>query len=645
MRGICFVLLCSCVVACGGNSAGNGPDGGPGVVCIGGLTSIALAPTNASATLSGATAPSMSFTATGRFADGHSETLDPARLAWSATRGDDTDPGHIAAGVLAPNPSSGGTVTITATDGCVSGSTTVHFDLIATISPPGNPGDWTGPPTTSGTLPIIVYPQDQTRFPRNIYRTLFQWRTGGYSQFRLTFTGPGGTLTVFTDGANPLCAGKNPAAGCWEADATAWAYLAGSNAGATVTWNLDALDTSTPTPTVRRAARAITIGFSKRNVNGAIFYWSTSAAGVRRANIADPAPEDYVAAGTAYTSPSDTVKCVACHVVSRDGQYLVASTQSQQWAQTQWVYQVTAQPPPGRLLEGLANTNGHTFATISPDDRYLVASSGAGAMWQLDRATGTKLVDLPLGGVFGTQPDWSPDNTQIVFSVGKGDGSSPSAIDVLGFGGGTTWSGPPVTLVANGGKANLFPQFSPDGRYVAFARGNSAAHGEKTLHLQLTAAQPGSTVVALDNANCKLNNGPDNCDTENSQPTWAPPGDLQWIAFNTQRAYGVVSPGGVQQIWVAAVDPAALGGTADPSFPAFRLQFQGLAENNHRAYWTLDIRETPPPPPVDAGPGPDAMCIQTGHTCDQVGSPCCDPAAVCDAPSGGTPTCFVPALP
>ena len=35
----------------------------------------------------------------------------------------------------------------------------------------------------------------------------------------------------------------------------------------------------------------------------------------------------------------------------------------------------------------------------------------------------------------------------------------------------------------------------------------------------------------------------------------------------------------------------ALPDAVKARYPAFRLQFQGLYENNHRAYWTLDVTE------------------------------------------------------
>jgi len=149
------------------------------------------------------------------------------------------------------------------------------------------------------------------------------------------------------------------------------------------------------------------------------------------------------------------------------------------------------------------------------------------------------------------------------------------------------------------------------------------------------------------------------------------------VAFNSVRSYGLVYPnGGTQQIWVAAVDPAKLGqtlgdgGLVDPSFPAFRFAFQGLGENNHRAFWTLDVRDPPDGGPTCGGlgslcassamccaglecsttelvqtcqePPPDAgACMMVGDPCDQTGgtATCCA-GLVCDDPGdGGGTTC------
>jgi hypothetical protein len=598
------------------------------VPCISGLASLTLAPALLDVKLDGNTPSPISFTATGSYSDGHTEVIPGAALAWSASRADATPPGTIAAGVLTPHPA-GGTVTVTAMDGCgKSGTATVNFTVDVTLGTPSDPGAWTGAPQSTGSVPLVVYPSAETRFPRNIYRTLFQWRSQGHTQFRLTFDGPGGKVTVFTDGAYALCATATPAAGCWEADEKAWGFIAGSNAGKTVSWIVDALDTSTAPPTVRRAA-PIPIGFSKQDVQGAIFYWSTTSAGIRRANVAAAQPEDYITGkpGTQYASPADQVKCVACHVVSRDGKYMAAPVDAMS-GKSLWIMEVTKTAPPNPLVKQIAGTGGHGFATISPDNAHLVAA-WKGKMWMLDRVSGNKIGDLALGTLKGTHPDWSPDGTNVVFATGDGDAPAGASIATIPYTN-PGWGAPSVLVPAAGGLTNLFPMYSPDGKWIAFSRGKGG-HGDLAAQLFVVGAGAGSAPVELVNANRVVNNQLGNGQTENSQPTWAPPGDFEWVAFNSKRPYGVVIPqGGLQQLWVAAVDKSKLGTGQDPSFPAFRLQFQGLNEDNHRAYWTLDVRDPVP----DAGAPPDlGPCVPGGQMCDP--SQCCETGYICDTIDNG----------
>jgi hypothetical protein len=152
--------------------------------------------------------------------------------------------------------------------------------------------------------------------------------------------------------------------------------------------------------------------------------------------------------------------------------------------------------------------------------------------------------------------------------------------------------------------------------------------------------------VELANANRVVSNQMTDGMFQNSQPTWAPPGDYHWIAFNSQREYGMILPKGTQQIWVAAVDPAKLGTGEDPSFPAFRLQFQGLQEDNHRAFWTLDVRDPPIMPPPPPTPMPDGgVCIATGAKCDPVADTCCMTRDRCDSRDDGmTYSCQPPII-
>ncbi len=627
----------------GGAGAGTatGAGGGQQVSCVPGLKSIALTPADSTVMLDGVSAAPIPFTATGSFGDGTSQPIDAAKLAWSVSRQDDTPPGTIASGVMQPYPLAGGVVTVEATDTCITGQTTVTFLLDVTIGTPGDPTDWDGMPVTGAPAPAIVYPSDQTRFPRNLYRTLFQWHSQGFTEFRLTFEGPSSTVTVYTDGVHGLCAGANPAAGCWEVNELAWGFIAGSNAGATATWTVDALDPSTDPPTVRRSD-PIEIGFSKQDVKGAIFYWSTTSAGVRRGRISKQDPDDYITGkpSTTYPDPdADAVKCVACHVVSRDGKYMAAPVQADS-GDSLWVLEVTADAPPLPLVKDIANTGGHGFATISPDDEHVVAAF-KGKMWMVSRETGAFESDLVTGALGGTQPDWSPLGGEAVFATGNGDAPGGSSLARIPFDG-TAWGQPSVFLAPPAGMSNLFPMFSPDAGWIAYAQGKGG-HGDDLAQLMVIDAETaGAQPIELIAANRVTSNQMTDGLYQNSQPTWAPHGDYDWVAFNTKREYGVVRPEGMQQIWVAAIDVEKAKNGDDPSYPAFRVPFQGLDENNHRAFWTLDIGEGTGGGGQGGAGGSDPGCTEIlglGDACDPV-NVCCETGSYCDTDDNGmTYTC------
>ena len=629
----------------GASGAGGGGTGGSGASagCLAGLESIELSPADSTVQLDGIYAAPIPFNATAVFSGGDSQSLEPATLTWAVSRADDTPPGTIDAGVLEPYRHAGGVVTVTASDGCITGETTVTFFVDATLGQPDNPSDWTGTPEAGAGAPSLVYPSDRTRFPRNLYRTLFQWRTEGTTEFRLVFTGTHSVVTVYTDGAHGLCDAANPAAGCWEVDEVTWNLIAGSNAGSTAEWVVDGLDTSTNPPTIRRS-EPVELGFSLQDVEGAIFYWSTTSAGIRRGRISQQDPEDYVVgkpAGTVYGD--DEIGCVACHVVSRDGQYMAAPTKSAQTGSL-WIWEVTESVPPNPLVTDIPDTGGHGFATISPDDAHVVVSFKQDFMWMVNRATGAFEAELPTQAFDGgTHPDWSPDDTQLVFSSGNGDGPDGASLALIPWDG-NAWGQPSELLPPVNDESNLFPMFDHDGEWIAFVVGKGG-HGDNTAQLWLLDASGGQP-IELVAANRVTSNAMTDGQYQNSQPTWAPPGDLDWVAFNSKREYGVVLDEGTQQIWVAAVDLSKAESGEDASYPAFRVPFQGLDEDNHRAYWTLDIGDGGGGAGGGGGGGGSAPCAEilgVGETCSSIDD-CCESGTYCDSQDNGeTYQCVVDA--
>jgi hypothetical protein len=622
-------------------------DDGGMAACVTGATALALTPADQTVTIS-ATPAAIAFKATATLSGGGSADVT-AQVNWSVKRVDDTPPGSISNGSYLPT-AAGGVVTVTATDGCVSASTTVTLQLDAVFNDPG--------PTTVGRFggtvvggsatkaPLIVYPNAETRFPRNIYKVLFQWRRQGNDFFRLTFEGPHSKTVVYSDGAHVQCAAATPPAGCYEATVQSWAAIAGSNAGEVVTLTVDGVNAQDAN--VYRSG-TIKLGFSKKDVRGAIFYWSTTAAGIRRASVSDSAPEAYdVAKPVATILPnSGAVKCVACHTVSRSGKKMIAATEAAMGS-GMFVYDVTLQPPPTDYITQGVGGRGHEFGALSPDDKRAVATN-KGAMAEYDITVpgrmAPKVADLPLGGMKGTHPDWSPKGTELAFATAAGDAPPAAGISIIGYG--TSGWGAIRSLAPSLGKTNLFPSFSPEGDWVAYSRGTKGGHGDLTTQLYVIKADGSAGPdggVELVKANRWVNNTVTAGQYENNQPTWAPPGDLQWVAFNSLRPYGVVFPnGGTQQIWVAAVDPAVLaqGGGIDPSWPAFRFAFQGLNENNHRAFWTLDVRVpedggfTEVPGETDAG----TMCLNDGTVCSQTSGESCCGTLVCDVIEDGGTAC------
>lgn len=638
-----FVLGAACT--CAPAVVDPGPklaDGGVSK-CIEGAAALALSPSAPTFNAGGA-APAQKFTATATMKDGSTRDASGA-VNWSAARPDGADPGNIGPdGAWTGAVGLGGTVAISATDGCLTATAEVTLTLDAVFNDPGPAvtGRFGGTAVTgdAAKAPAIVYPNTETRFPVNIYKVLFQWRKNGNDYFRITFQGPNAKATVYSDGAHPQCAAATPPAGCYESTLAAWQAIAYSNAGQVVTVTIDGVRSADSN--VYRSA-SIQLAFSKRPVPGAIFYWSTTVAGIRRATVSDDAPEPYAVAKPVPTRLpySGEVKCIACHTISRDGKKMIAATQAA-GASSVFVYDVELQSPPTDYINAGVSQAGHEFGTLSPDNRRAVATN-RGALAEYDVSgpgrSAPKVADLPLGGLKGTHPDWSPKGTELAFATGSGDGPAGAGIAVISYQGGA-W-GTIRQLAPASGKTNLFPSYSPDGEWVVYSRGSKGGHGDLTTQLTVIKADgsQGTSGVDLVKANRWVSNQVTLGQFENNQPTWAPPGDLYWVAFNSLRPYGVVYPsGGTQQIWVAAVDPTQLGSGQDPSFPAFRFSFQGLEENNHRAFWTLDVR-VPDGGVFIETPGDAGTCLALGQACSQTaGASCCAPTFCDDNPDGGAGT-------
>lgn len=560
---------------------------------------------------------------------------------------DNVIPGTIStAGLYTTSNASGGVVNVSAVYGGKTATAVLTIKLEADVTSgnvPANPATFFDPPNTVVVAdptksPTLVYPVPETKFPQNLYRTLFNWRPAGNDLFLLRYESPNLKLNVYTDGVQATCKTANTGGSCWETVQKDWAMIAGSNAGGAVSLTL--FGTNTKAKGTVYASKPYTFTFSKSPVPGAIYYWSTTAKGVRRGTLDALAPSNFL------TPAEADGNCVACHTLSRNGKRLAADVGGEKL----WVVDVVKQIPPPRVFTAYNNAAiANAWATFNPDTTRIVSASN-GVLRLIDGNTGA-----PVGGgngviagpsPFGTMPDWAPDGKHLVFvqsAANKDRGLTASSVAWLSVAG-DVFSGPQVILASAGATDNYaYPMFDPTSQWIAVARGAAKTDNDPSAQIMIAAAKAASTAQQQVRADTLVNDGTVATGVQNSMPTWAPTSadNVLWIAFTSTRDYGTVLAAGStygnkrDQLWIAAIDLTKLG-QGDASFPAFRVPFVELSEDAHRPFWAEDAFV---PPPVLDGGVPDAgPCLQLGADCTT--GTCCN-GLQC-LPVGNTYQCTVP---
>ena len=384
--------------------------------------------------------------------------------------------------------------------------------------------------------------------------------TSGYTQFRLTFDGPGLARSPSTPTAcTRYCAGKTPAAGCWEADEESWSFIAGSNAGATV--QLDGGRRSTRRrsrrPCVARADhhRLLQARRRRRHLLLVDDVGRACAAPTSR----DAVPEDYITGkpGTTYTDPGRhrEVRRLPRRLARRQVHGRAGATPTT--GTSLWVTEVTTDAPPNPLVTAIANTERPRLRDHLARRRHGGRRRGAARCGRVDRATGASSAHLPLGALKATQPDWSPDNTQLVFATAAGDAPARRALARHPVRRTPGWGAPRRSLRRPAARAlrTCSRCSRPTASGSRYSRGKGG-HGDLTAQLwscRRRAARRSSSI----NANRVVSNAADR------RPDREQPADLGAARRSrlgrvqlAARRTASCSPQGTQQIWVAAVDPA-----------------------------------------------------------------------------------------
>lgn len=469
----------------------------------------------------------------------------------------------------------GGLVVTTARAGQVSGETTIAVHFEPTINDPSFPAptgaaDLFEPPTPvvvgdAANSPAIVYPSDDTLFPINLYRTLFQYDAGAVGDvFRLRFVGDYLDLKILTTNDR------------WQAEAVTWEHLAISSAGGVARLTVAGVDLDDPT-TVWESA-PIDLKFSESSVDGAIYFWSTSSEGVMKAVLSEPAPTRF------YTEPPDTT-CVACHTVSRDGKRLAVGYDGET------LQEVTI--PERDVVVPVDRDYGMGWSTFSPDARLLLLAN-KGALQLIDADTGDPVGGaIDTGGLGATHPDWSPLGDYVTVASCEASGNNKE-VDRCSIGripvSGTTFGALEIVVPGGAGDNNYFPRFSPDGAWIAYVNATGKSKDQPASRLMLVPAA-GGTPIALDLATSRVGPADGVADTGSTMPTWAPStqAGVSWLVFSSIRDYGKVLIGDkADQLWIAGLDMNRAAAGLDPSFAAFWLPVQDIDERNHRAFWAVD---------------------------------------------------------
>ena len=513
---------------------------------------------------------------------------------------------------------SGSAATVTATYNNVLASATVDIVLrpppvVDPSAPPDAPSSFGGAASTdSAQRPALIYPFDGAMLARNILQMNLQWTGSSQAALHRVHI-VGATIDAMYYVGKTVCTGGTQCR--YKLADKDWQSIARSAAGKPVQITVQSTaGTGQPVAT----SATVSVLFSPEDVKGGLYYFSTSARGIKRLPFGASAATDFIKNG-------NTTGCVGCHAVSRDGKKLAATFGgSDGYAGiTDGANGQSYILPPDTTQTKYA----WNFATFSPDGKQLI-TNWAGKLSLRDATTGALVKEIPQGFYNAKQavmPEWSPDGEKIVFVgvptegfIGKDIATSSAvkagdwilgnagSIMVMPYNGGSFGMAQPIVPSVAQKEYNFYPSISPDSQWIVFATGRypgnsptAAQNGvnttgkcmsydQDTARLRLVRIT-GGPVIELTAATHVM-------DRTSSWPKFTPfvqnNGQLVFFTFSSKFSYGFIVPERSRpQIWMAGIDlaRAAADPTADPSYPPFWLPFQDPTQNNHLTIWTSDV--------------------------------------------------------
>jgi hypothetical protein len=632
-RAWLFVLpalaLAAVAAACGSGTPGGtfGPDGGAGADApaetsgeagpLAGLESITVSPTSAHL-VAGDSPTSQVFTAKGKFKDGQTKDVT-SLVAWTATP---TTLLSTAQSKASPAGAVGGYGSMTAFFGNVRASVPVQVTLVENVLETGAPMNastlFTGSANAS-LAPTIAYPLSGALVPPNLETMELQWMpAAGTTLFDWRLLGETIDLNLYTP-----CNAVGTTGGCkLVPDATTWASIVSTLEGDDpVTLSVVAVG-STAGQFGTSAGQPLQ--FASTGVQGGLYYFNTRGVMFADGGTASAGIFRYdfdTGKGGPFFTQGD---CAGCHALSIDGTKMLAAicTTERGCARPLQLANVDVASVDAALPAmpiGDSDTEAWT-----PDNKYYITTPSCGTISTtspydcndysggvfnlVEASTNTLVGTVPIakGTLF---PAFSNDGKHLVYARGNPYQAPLSMLASSLFTIDFTESPTPTwgtekALVTSAGENNYYPSYSPDGKWVLFAR-SQCMTGDPTSDCDtyddpsaraIVVPAAGGTAIDLATANATG-------DLDNSWPKWSPfggsykSGSILWFTMSSIRDYGfevtTVAGNHVRQLWIVGFDPAKAMAGKDPSFAPVWLPFQDVASSNHIGQWTQKV-VTPP---------------------------------------------------
>jgi len=491
---------------------------------------------------------------------------------------------------------------------------------------------------TNGADPVrapeIVYPYDDVVLPPNLAGVVVQFREGvpDNSVFELGFRNDATDVRFFTGCTRPNGIGRDGQC-IIELDQTSYEFLSRTNGGGRpLTLRVRATDAD---GTSLGVSDPVTLRFTEDDINGTLYYWSTSDRAIIRFDFGDPTAEPET-----VVEPADADdRCVGCHAISRDGTKVLASVGGQNEGGVMLRNLEVDRGEDGDFIWDAPQEEILQFAAFSPSgdefvgvfgdsDRY-EEPDGADNFGDLilfrtdcdDVPDGCQIGRIDLGGREASHPDWASTGDLIAFTdVGINNTSQRPYDGAISFvrrpSAQAPWARPEVRIPRVDGRSRYNPSFSPDAAIFAFNESTCPggdpqdrdcnADSDPSAKVWAATTEGDAAPVLLANA---MQAGPTdpNDDLANTFPRFAPfeflleRGELGerrvlWLTFASIRRYGFRTPPGDSNeeavrgtwLWMVAVEPGKVARGEDPSFAPFLLPFQDLSTSNHIGVWTTE---------------------------------------------------------